>query len=46
VFGVATFAAIGLLRLPLIWVIGLIVPASIAVALLRLRGSVRKGSGE
>lgn len=42
VFGVATFAAVGLLRVPLVWVIGLIVPASIAVALFRLRASLRQ----
>jgi chromate transporter len=39
VFGVATFAAVGLLRVPLVWVLCLIVPLSVAVALLRLRAS-------
>jgi chromate transporter len=47
VFGVATFVAIGLLRVPLPWVIGAIVPASVAVALYQLRAATRtKGAGE
>lgn len=47
VFGVATFAAVGLLRAPLAWVIGVIVPLSVAVALYRLRaGSGREGAGK
>jgi chromate transporter len=47
VFGVGTFVAIGLLRVPLPWVIGAIVPASIAVALYQLRAGTRsKGAGE
>lgn len=36
-FGVLTFAAIGLLRVPLPWVVGTIAPASVAVALYRAR---------
>lgn len=47
VFGVATFAAVGLLRVPLVWVVGLIVPISVAVALYRLRsGSGQGGNGK
>lgn len=47
VFGIGTFAAIGLLRVPLVWVIGLIVPLSVAVALYRLRAVPRKeGAGK
>jgi len=47
VFGIATFAAIGLFHVPLVWVIGLIVPLSVAVALYRLRAAPRKeGSGQ
>lgn len=46
VFGIATFVAIGLLRVPLPWVVGLIVPASVAVALYQLRAANRgKGAG-
>jgi chromate transporter len=36
-FGMLTFVAIGLLSVPLPWVVGLIVPASIAAALYRAR---------
>jgi len=36
-FGAITFIAIGLLRVPLPWVVGLIVPASVAAALYRAR---------
>jgi chromate transporter len=43
VFGVSTFVAIGILRAPLYMVVGLIVPASIAVALLSLRWKGRSG---
>ena len=47
VFGVATFVTIGLLRVPLVWVIGLIVPLSVAVAIYRLRsGQGREGAGK
>lgn len=42
VFGVATFVAVGLLHVPLAWVVGLIVPLSVAVALLRLRALSQK----
>ena len=43
VFGLATFVAVGLLRAPLAWVIGGIVPLSILVGLLRLRAESKRG---
>lgn len=40
-FGVLTFVAIGLLRAPLPWVVGVIVPGSVALALYRVRAAAK-----